>query len=144
MISVADEAGKIEGFLKDVLDKLNLFQGVEDHFKSCGSGSWDLLYTALTNFYVDVINFTLITAKHYRARTYSKWFPPLYNFLLIFVEQLSRRIWKSFDADFGDVISEMKRHLDSIPPAVQLAAIKENRGHHEGIRIPNFLPMIKD
>lgn len=72
VMSVAEEAGKIDGFLKDVLEKLNHFQQLEDHFKSCARQSWDHLYNALANFYVDVINFTLITAKHYRSRTYSK------------------------------------------------------------------------
>lgn len=59
--------------------------------------------------------------------------PSISNFVLTVVEQLARRVWKTFDVDFGGVISEMKRHLDSIPPAVQLAAIKESHQQHEGI-----------
>lgn len=71
-MSAADEAGKIDGFLKDILDKLKLFQELEAHFKSASADSWGLLYDALTNFYVDVIDFTLIAAKHYRSNTFSK------------------------------------------------------------------------
>lgn len=144
VMSVADEAAKIEGFLKDVLEKLNLFQQLEDHFLSCGSQSWDHLHNALANFYVDVINFTLITAKHYRSRTYSRWLHLSRRLLpLIILEHLFRRIWKTFDADFGDVISEMQRHLDSVPPAVQLAAIKENHQQQAGIMILNVFATIK-
>lgn len=143
-MSVADEAAKIEGFLKDVLEKLNLFQQLEDHFMSYGSQSWDHLHNALAKFYVDVINFTLVTAKHYRSRTYSRWLHLSRCLLLVMIlEHLLRRIWRTFDADFGDVISEMKRHLESVPPAVQLAAIQENHQQHAGIMIPNILATIK-
>lgn len=68
--------------------------------------------------------------------------PSISNFFLTVVEHLARRIWKTFDADFGDVISEMKRHLDSISPAVQLAAIKQSHQQHEGISMRKYLPIL--
>lgn len=66
-MSMADEASKIDGFLQDMLGKLKLFQEIESHFKPSPRKSWDLLYSALTNFYISVIDFTLVTAKHYRS-----------------------------------------------------------------------------
>lgn len=85
-MSAADEAGKIEGFLKDMLEKLNLFQQLEAHFQSSSAESWRLLYSALTDFYVDVIDFTLITAKHYRSNIFSRWL----NFLICVRSNMSR------------------------------------------------------
>lgn len=48
----------------------------------------------------------------------------------------------TFDTDFGEVMASMKRHLDSIPPAVQVEAIKENRRQHEGIKPTEVPPVI--
>lgn len=55
-----------------MLEKLQLFEEVEQHFRTSNSSCWwDLLYNALANVYVDVINFMLVTAKHYRSSTIS-------------------------------------------------------------------------
>lgn len=51
------------------------------------------------------------------------------------LEHMLRRLWRTFDGDFGDIISNMKRHLESVAPAVQLAAMKESTQHYEGIRV---------
>lgn len=69
--TAAHEFDKIDSSLSDILGKLKLFRGYEDHFKPSASKSWDHLYNALANFYVDVIDFTLISAKRYRTGTMS-------------------------------------------------------------------------
>lgn len=72
MISTTtDDFGKIDSFLTDMLAKLDIFRGFEEHFKPSASQSWQHLYDALASFYVDVIEFLLITAKHYRSSTIS-------------------------------------------------------------------------
>lgn len=48
---------------------------------------------------------------------------------------MMRRVIRSFDGDFGDVISNMQQHLASIAPAVQLAAIKQSKQHYEGMAL---------
>lgn len=68
----ADEFGKIDTALCDMLGQLELFRGFEEHFKPSASKSWAHLYGALGSFYVDVIDFTLIAAKRYRTGTMSE------------------------------------------------------------------------
>lgn len=69
--TTADDFGKIDTFLTDILEKLVIFRGFEEHFKPTTSKSWRHLYDALASFYVDVIDFVLITAKHYRSSSIS-------------------------------------------------------------------------
>lgn len=69
--SAADDFGKIGGFLSDMLGKLEIFRGFEEHFKPAPNKSWDHLYDALANFYIDVIDFTLVAAKYYRRGAFS-------------------------------------------------------------------------
>lgn len=41
---------------------------------------------------------------------------------------------KTFDSDFGEVMQNMKRHVDAIDPTAMLGAHIEARNHHEGKR----------
>lgn len=73
-MSVADEAWKIQGFLRDILQTLVLFQEIEANFKPSPGNSWGDLYDALAYFYADVIDFALMTAKHYRSSIFGMSF----------------------------------------------------------------------
>lgn len=81
--TTADDFGKIDTFLKDMLGNLETFRGFEEHFQPSASKSWSHLYDALVCFYIDVINFVLITAKHYRSSTISMNHP-LFIFCCLF------------------------------------------------------------
>lgn len=69
--TTADGLGEINHFLTDILGKLEIFRGFEEHFKPSTSRSWSHLHDARASFYIDVINFVLITAKHYRSSSIS-------------------------------------------------------------------------
>lgn len=71
--TTADDFTKIDNFLTDVLGKLEIFRGFEEHFKPSVSKSWSQLYDALASYYIYVINFVLITAKHYRISSISMY-----------------------------------------------------------------------
>lgn len=43
-----------------------------------------------------------------------------------------RAVAKTFDSDFGDVMQNMKRHVDAIDPTAMLGAHIEAKNHHEG------------
>lgn len=47
-------------------------------------------------------------------------------------EHVFVRVIRTFDSDYGDVLSNMKRHLDSIAPATQLAAVEQSRDQYKG------------
>jgi len=65
--SAASGFAKIESLLNNTLDKLNLFHQYEKHFRSSGGRSLDLIHNPLAKFYVDVIELSLVTTKHYRS-----------------------------------------------------------------------------
>lgn len=73
-MSAADEFEKIASFLEDTLEKLIRFDKYEKHFQSSPREALELVHDALTRFYVDVIDLTLVTTKHYRSSTISKPF----------------------------------------------------------------------
>ncbi|KAL0634818.1 hypothetical protein Q9L58_006251 [Maublancomyces gigas] len=114
----SDEFSKIDTALSDMLRQLELFRKFEEHFKPSASKSWDHLYDALGMLYIDVIDFTLIAAKRYRTGT------------LVYT---MRRVVRTFDSDFGDVMSSMKRHLDSIVPAAQLAGLTQSKAQYQDL-----------
>lgn len=74
VISAADGYAKIDTLLKDTLDKLIRFNEYEKLFQSSKLRSLDLIHDALTKFYIDVIELTLVTVKHYGRGVISTWF----------------------------------------------------------------------
>lgn len=128
------EFEKIAEFLKDMLKTLELFQKVVSRFEPSRARSWDHLYNALEFFYVDVIDFALITVKHYRTSATSMSSNQGYACMLILPENNLRKLRKAFGGDFGNVVSNMARHLDSVSPVMHPAArSQDNQGYEDGM-----------
>lgn len=136
VIAKTGEFEKIEEFLKDMLKTLELFQQVVSRFEPSRARSWDHLYNALEFFYVDVIDFALITVKHYRTSPTSMSTQLGFLCMLILPENNLRKLRKAFCGDFGNVISNMARHLDSVSPVMHSNALSQsNQGYQDG-RLP--------
>lgn len=73
-MSAAGEFEKISGFLQDTLEQLSRFAAYEKHFQSSTREALDLVHDALTHFYVDVIDLTLVVTKQFRTNVISKSF----------------------------------------------------------------------
>ncbi|KAI5844036.1 hypothetical protein DFP73DRAFT_75435 [Morchella snyderi] len=114
-MSAAVEFEKISGFLQDTLDQLKRFAAYEEHFRSSTREALDLLHAALTDFYVDVIDLTLVVTKHFRTNV---------------IKYVFRRAVKTFDSDFEEILSSMKRHVQAIDPAANLGGIIEARQNY--------------
>lgn len=66
VVSAADGFAQIDAILRSTFERLILFDEYEKIYRGSRLRSLNLVHDALTRVYIDIIDLTLVTIKHYR------------------------------------------------------------------------------
>jgi len=87
-----------------------------------------LVREVLQSFYFDLIDFCARAVRFFKRKTIGIVIP-IYNLhLYVFTSttvNMTRNTFKSFDADFHEIVANLKRHADAVDPTAVMAEMEK-------------------